>query len=28
MGGALCHAQRHRLEPVRVVYPAPNGKES
>jgi hypothetical protein len=28
MGGALCHAQRHRLEPVRVVHPAPNGKES
>jgi hypothetical protein len=27
MGGALCHAQRHRLEPVRVVHPAPNGKE-
>ena len=25
MGGALCQAQRHRLEPVRVVYPAGNG---
>ncbi|MFO0893221.1 MAG: hypothetical protein U0790_29290 [Isosphaeraceae bacterium] len=25
MGGALCHAQRHRREPVRVVYPSPSG---
>jgi hypothetical protein len=23
MGGALCQAQRHRLEPVRMVYPPP-----
>lgn len=23
MGGLLCHAQRHRREPVRVVHPAP-----
>ena len=26
MGGALfCQSQRHRLEPVRVIYPTPNG---
>jgi hypothetical protein len=25
MGGILCHAQRHRREPVRVVHPAPGG---
>ena len=25
MGGALCHSQRHRLEPVRVIYPTPDG---
>ena len=25
MGGTLCHGQRHRREPVRVVYPTPNG---
>ncbi len=25
MGGALCHSQRHRLEPVRVIYPSGNG---
>ncbi len=25
MGGALCQSQRHRLEPVRVVYPTANG---
>jgi hypothetical protein len=24
-GGILCHAQRHRREPVRVVYPPTNG---
>jgi hypothetical protein len=28
MGGALCHAHRHRREPVRVVYPPPNGSGS
>jgi hypothetical protein len=26
MGGTLCHARRHRREPVRVVYPPMNGK--
>ena len=25
MGGILCHGQRHRREPVRVVYPTPTG---
>jgi hypothetical protein len=25
MGGTLCQSQRHRREPVRVVYPSPNG---
>ena len=25
MGGALCHNHRHRREPIRVVYPLPNG---
>jgi len=25
MGGALCQSQRHRLEPVRVIYSTPNG---
>src|SRR5271165_4460471 len=25
MGGALCQSQRHRLEPVRVIYPTSNG---
>lgn len=25
MGGTLCHAQRHRREPVRVVHPPMNG---
>ena len=25
MGGALCQSQRHRLEPVRVIYPTPTG---
>jgi hypothetical protein len=23
MGGTLCHAQRHRREPIRLVYPVP-----
>jgi hypothetical protein len=28
MGGTLCHGQRHRREPVRVVFPVPNGSGS